>query len=192
MLTWFQLGQLGFALVLALAIAERIRAVHFRDATSDDAVRWLVRALEQGATQQARAWARARPATQLARLIEAANGHDGAARAAALRELLVDLREEATSRLRMLRVSATLASTVGLMGGILTIARGGDVKAAGLAALQAGGAERLAMSQAITTMAIGVATSAVVFQALSLLKPAAAKRLLQARQLERVLSTHSD
>lgn len=183
--TLFQLAQLGFALFLAIAIGERVRALFLRAAVSDEGFRWLLRAVQSGDLEAARCWAQERPSAQLARMIAVASAStDGSGD---LRELAIDLREEASVRLRLIRVSATLASTMGLLGGIVTIARGSSVEGAGLAALQAGGAERLTMNQAIATMAIGIATSALCFQALALLKPAATKLLTQLKQVERAL-----
>lgn len=181
MLSWFQVGQLAFAAFLIVVISERVFALYVRLATSDDAARWLARELEAKSPDGPRAWARARPEAQLARIVELALDD---ARRDELGELFVDVRAETLARLSMLRVSATIASTLGLLGGIVTLARGAP-EAAGLLALQAGGLQRLAMNEAISTMAIGVATSAFCFHALALLRTAAEKRLTQARQLAR-------
>lgn len=184
MMSWFQLAQLGFAFFIAMVLGERIRALHWRLATSDEAVRWLLRELASGDRSAARAWADARPTTQAARLILAAGER---ADEGALRELLLDLREEATARLSLLRVAATLSSTLGLLGGILTLTHV-MTPDAGLLALKAGAVERLIMEQAIATMAIGVGTSAACFQGLALLRPAAQKLIAQAQQLVAVLA----
>jgi hypothetical protein len=90
----------------------------------------------------------------------------------------------------LLRVSATLASTTGLLGGILALARG-SASSAGLWALSAGGAERHNLDEAIATMAIGVALSALCFQALALLRPAAQRLVTQTAHLARAVGTHS-
>jgi hypothetical protein len=178
-LSWFQLAQLAFAAFVIAVISERVRALHSASATSDDAARWLSRSFEAGAHHRIRNWVHARPSTQLSRIAELALDDP-----AEMRELLADLRDESLARLGLLRASATLASTLGLLGGILTLARGTSHNA-GLLALQAGAVERLTMDEAITTMAIGVGTSALCFQALALLRPAAEKHLAQARQLAR-------
>ena len=182
--SWFQLAQLCVALALAIVIGERVRSLHFRDATSEEAFRWLLRTLDRGDTESARAWARARPRTQLARMVELT--FVSSQPAGELRELILELREESTAWLRMLRVGATLVSTLGLLGGILTLALGSS-RHAGLMALQAGGVERMTMNEALATMAIGVATSALCFQGLAVLRPAAQRSLQQVRQLERLL-----
>lgn len=182
--SWFQLGQLAVALYLSSVIARRVHALYYRDATSEEAFRWLQQNLERGDRDVVRAWAQARPRAQLARMIELA--FTSSQRVAELRELCVDLRDESLASLRTLRVGATLVSTLGLMGGILTLALGSS-RHAGLMALQAGRAERMTMNEALATMAIGVATSALCFQAVALLKPAAQRAILQVRKLERLL-----
>jgi hypothetical protein len=181
--SWFQLGQLALATFVIAVTAERIAVLHLRAATSDEAVRWLVRMLQSGSRDAPQQWARARPAAQLARIIEASRLPNAELE---LRELMAELRDESLARLGGLRTSATLASTLGLLGGIVTLARGAP-ESAGLDALRAGALERLAMHEAIATMAIGVATSAFCFQALSLLRVAAEKRIAQARQLARAV-----
>lgn len=183
MQTLYQLGQLAYALFVLALIAERVRTLCFVAATSDGAVKWIVRSLEQGDTTLPLSWARRRPASHVARLLAAAPTDDGEGEVG---ECLIDLQAEAIARLRLIRVCATLASTLGLLGGILVLARGHGVDA-GLAALKAGAAERSALDEAIATMAVGVATSAICFQALALLRPAAQKLLLQARQVARSL-----
>jgi hypothetical protein len=183
--SWFQLCQLAVTLFLSVVIGRRVHALYYRVATSEETFRWLLRTLERGDREPARAWARARPGAQLARMIELA--FTSSQPAAELRELVVELRDESTASLRMLRVAATLVSTLGLMGGILTLALGSS-RHAGLMALQAGRVERMTMNEALATMAIGVATSALCFQALVVLKPAAQRAMLQVRQLERLLA----
>lgn len=183
--SWFQLAQLSVAAFLAVVIGQRVHTLHYRAATSEEAFRWLLRTLERGDREPVCAWARERPGAQLARMIELA--FTSSQPAAELRELVVELRDESTASLRMLRVAATLVSTLGLMGGILTLALGSS-RHAGLMALQAGRVERMTMNEALATMAIGVATSALCFQALAVLKPAAQRAMLQVRQLERLLA----
>lgn len=183
--SWFQLFQLAITLFLSVVISRRVHALHYRDATSEDAFRWLLRTLERGEREPVRAWARERPRAQLARMIELA--FTSSQPAAELRELVSELRDESTASLRTLRVAATLVSTLGLMGGILTLALGSS-RHAGLMALQAGRVERMTMNEALATMAIGVATSALCFQALAVLRPAAQRAMLQVRQLERLLA----
>lgn len=177
----FRWAQVLFALLVALVVGERVYFLHYRAATSDAAFRWIVRALERGAEEPLRQFALARPSTQLGRLLSAMlSDHTGVA----AREQLFDLRDEALVRLRLLRVCATIASTLGLLAGILALARANS-DSRELLALQAGAAQRHALSEAIASMAIGVATSAFCFQALASLRTAAERMLLQARQVAR-------
>jgi hypothetical protein len=151
--------------VLALII-ERMRALCWVHAISDDAFK---RMLEQPRL------ARARPESALADALLAEDAQ----------EALAELREIASARLRLLRVCATLASTLGLLGGILLLA-GAPLPNQGLLALAAGAVARARMDGALGTMAIGVGSSAFCFQALSILRAAAAKQLRQAEQIARV------
>lgn len=195
--------QMAFALFVALAVAERVRFLYARAATSDVALAWLTQRLEAGDHDAALAWAAERPDSHVARVLIAAlaSANDSVAgsladpadreavaraererllaRDAETRECLLDLREEASARLRMLRVCATLASTIGLLGGILALASAGGTH------VGSAGLSRHGLADAIATMAIGVATSALCFQALALLRPAAQRLVTQATQVAR-------
>lgn len=177
MLGWFQLLQLGFALFVVVLIAGRVHELCWRAPISDALARWLVDALVARDIEAVRAFCAERPDSHAARLaahtlqdVQQADTDSG--------ELLADLYEEAGARLLALRVSATLASTTGLLGGILALARDSQ-QSAGLLALKAGAAAHHNLSQAIFTMALGVALSAVCFQALALLRPAAQRLVTQ-------------
>jgi len=186
---WFQLAQLGFALIVGLLVAERVRALYLRAASSDEAQRWLVAALEAGELDGPRRWVETRPEAHSARVLHAvldrAEGVDAVDGKDDLGEVLVDLRADTLARLKLLRVSATLASTLGLLGGILTLARG-SADRRDLLALSAGAAQRATLDEAITSMAIGVATSAFCFQAVSLLRRRAQRQLVETARLARV------
>ena len=172
-----------FALIVALVVAERVRALYGTALVSDDALRWLLRELETRKIEHPRAWAEQRSHTYVGRVLRAA--FDDTDSETEVNECLLDLRDEAGARLRMLRVCATLASTLGLLGGIIVLARS-NAFGGGLSALILGAKQRAAMPEAIATMAIGVATSAFCFQALALLRPAAQKALMQAQQIARL------
>ncbi|MEY4578160.1 MAG: hypothetical protein RL701_2863, partial [Pseudomonadota bacterium] len=86
----------------------------------------------------------------------------------------------------VLRVGATIASTVGLMIGILRI-RGGAGEHAGLLALEAGLAEKVALGEALFSMAVGVATSAVCFHAVGALREAAGEVMGQGTKVAEAL-----
>lgn len=171
MLWWFSWLQLGFALFVVGLVAERMRTLYWRQAISEQAFKQLL----SDASLRAR-WASERGESALARALVADDAREGVA----------DVREIASARLRLLRVCATLASTLGLLGGILLLA-GAPMPGQGLLALQAGAVARARMDGAITTMAIGLGSSAFCFQALSVLRRAAQKQLHQAEQIARAL-----
>jgi hypothetical protein len=183
-LSWFSLGQLGFALLVVGLVAERAYVLAWRSALSEEATRWLMRQLERADRSQLVRFCQQRPQAQLAQVVLCALDADAESE---LPELLLSLREQSLARLRLLRVSATLASTLGLLGGILTLA-GVFGAPNDLSALKAGGAQRLTLSHALTTMAIGVATSAFCFQALAVLRPIAERQLASAQRAAREAS----
>jgi hypothetical protein len=157
--------QLGFALVVGALAADRIRALCWTHAISEPAFKRMLREPHV---------ARVRPESVLA---QALYGDEPA-------EAIADAREIATARLRLIRVSATMASTLGLLGGILMLA-GMPLPNQGLLALASGALERARMDTAIATMAIGVGSSAFCFQALSILRIAARTLLTQAERVAR-------
>jgi hypothetical protein len=171
-LTWLQLV---FSGVLLGVIAERVRYLLFRAALSDEGWSFVQRGLQAGEILQLRAFAQAQPDTHVGAVLRAALEPDPDQE---LAEIVSWLHERSAARLRLVRVGATLASSLGLMTGILCIQRGFG-EPAGLLALEAGLPQKLAMSQALFAMGIGVATSAVCFYALSLLKPAAQALIAQ-------------
>jgi hypothetical protein len=180
-LGWFQLGQLAYALFVVLLVAERVHVLCWRAPLSEAGLRFLLGACAAGDQQAVDRFCAARPDSHAARILRREREGQGDE---AIGELLADLYEEAGARLLALRVSATLASTTGLLGGILALA-GGGTAGAGLLALKAGEAQRHSLSEAITTMAIGVALSAVCFQALAQLRPAAQRLVAQDAALAR-------
>jgi hypothetical protein len=167
-LTWLQLALSG---VLLGVIAERAHYLLFRAKLSEEGLSFVDRSLRDGAIAELRAFARAQPEAHVSAVLRAAFEPDPE-RDEELAELVSWLREQSASRLRVVRVGATIASSLGLLVGILCIQRGFG-EPAGLLALEAGLPQKLAMSQALFAMAIGVATSAVCFYALALLRPAA-------------------
>ncbi len=150
--------------MLALVV-ERMRTLFWVHAISDDALKRMLREPQL---------AHARDESVLAQALLSDEPM----------EMLADARDIASARLRILRVCATLASTMGLLGGILLLA-GAPIPSQGLLELAAGGAARARVSGAITTMAIGVGSSAFCFQALSLLRTAAQRLLAQAEKIAR-------
>lgn len=99
----------------------------------------------------------------------------------------MDLRQAASARLAVLRGCATLASVLGLLGGIMAI-RGGFSGNAGLLELQAGLAQQVALAEALERMAIGVGTSAVCFYALGVFRRAARDLIVQITQIAHLIA----
>jgi len=190
-LTWLQLAVSG---VLLGVIAERARYLLFRAKLSEEGWAFVDRSLRAGEIVQLRAFARAQPEAHVSAVLRAAFDPEPE-RDEELAELVSGLREQSAAGLRLLRVGATIASSLGLLVGILCIQRGFG-EPAGLLALEAGLPEKLAMSQALFAMAIGVATSAVCFYALSLLRPAAQALIAQsaraAHLVQDALASSSD
>ena len=128
--------------------------------------RALDRALDAGDIEQARALARAGGGAWLARIARAALDVWAAPSTVtgALDEALADLRDDADSGLRPLRVVATLASTLGMLSAILAL-NGVGVRSGGLLALQAGLQQSLAVEQAVAAVALGGSTAVVLLVA---------------------------
>lgn len=177
--------QLGLSAVLLALIVERVRYLLLVAPLSPEGLRFVSEALEQGRAREARVWVDAAPQTHVGQLLHAGL----VARAEAdddLSDILFDLQARCLARLRAVRVGATVASTLGLLVGILRI-RGGLGPAQGLLALEAGLAEKVALGQALSAMALGVGTSAVCFYALGILREAARALLAQSTKVAGVL-----
>ncbi|HEX6243312.1 MAG TPA: hypothetical protein VFZ61_20505 [Polyangiales bacterium] len=152
---------------------------------SPEGLRFVSDALEQGRVDEARSWAEQAVQTHVGQLLRA--GLVGSRQPDDdLSDLLFDLQARSLVRLRALRVGATIASTTGLLVGILRI-RGGLGPDQGLLALEAGLAEKVALGQALSAMAIGIGTSAVCFYALGVLREAAKAVLTQGTKVAGVL-----
>jgi biopolymer transport protein ExbB/TolQ len=164
-------------------VAERAHALFVRYAVSEAALLFVARSLREGDFEAARAWAEARPHTLLAALIAPGQADEGGDDSASL---LSELSHRTHERLLALRVAATLSSTLGLFGGVVAIARGMG-GAPGLLGLQAGLAERVAMQDALFSMALGVGTAAVCFHALSRFRARARELVTQLRSVAHLL-----
>ncbi len=154
--------------------------------------RALDRALDAGDLAQARALARAADAAWLARIARAALDVWGEQRAvvAALDEALADLRGEADSGLLPLRMVASLASTLGMLAAILAL-NGVGVPHGGLVALQAGLAQRLAVAQAVASVAVGGSTAILVLLARGVVRRHTKRLYDEAVRLIASLTTHA-
>lgn len=193
MLDWLLLLQLALSVGLAGVIAERAVYLLLVAPASPRALRWLSQSVGEGRTDRALFWARQRSNTHVARILltalepvsERSPAPDDADD---LGELILQLTERAVLRLRLIRVGATVSSTTGLLIGIVRIS-GGYAAPSGLLALEAGLTERMALSSALFSMAVGVGTSAVCFYATSQFRKAARQLITQsarAAQLVRI------
>jgi hypothetical protein len=185
---FFTLLQLGVSATLLGVIGDRVYCLLVAAPLSRRGVEFVLRSLERSQIDALRAFARGTAPAHISRVLsvalDPASEHER--HEDALTELSFELSAETTVRLRALRVGATVASTLGLLVGILRL-RGGFSKPPGLLALEAGLTERLAVSDALFSMALGVGTSAVCFYALSLLGEAARSLIAQRSRVERAL-----
>ncbi len=164
-------------LFLIAVVVERCRALLFVAPASRTFVSALAESLESGAHAQAQRLARALPRCWASRLLLACVQGHPAEQLEQTETTLADLRLEAGARLTMLRVSATISSTLGLLGGILAIRRG--FSGEGLLSLSAGLAQQVALNQALSHMAVGMGTAAFSFTAFALFRGAARDLLAQ-------------
>lgn len=184
----YELGQVLFALAVMGLIAERVRALAYRAATSDRAMKWLADRLRAGDGDSAQAWARRVPESFVARLVLETLDQGNSERDPEL--MRVELRHVVGARLGVLRGCATLASALGLLGGILAIRRGFS-GGGGLLALQAGLAQQVALAEALQCMALGVGTSALCFFALGEFRKAVRQLLAQTAHITHLLAEYT-
>lgn len=170
------IAQLVLSSALLLVIAERTHYLCFSAPLSRMGAEWVKAQLQSSTPESLIVWARLSPRAHVARLVRAAFESDFVEEA--LGEEQAELTELVSRRLRLIRVGATLSSTTGLLVGILRF-RVGFLGSSGLLALERGLPERIATSQALFAMAIGISTSAVCFYALSNLRRAASLLLSQ-------------
>jgi biopolymer transport protein ExbB/TolQ len=150
--------QMLVAGTIAAVVAERLWALVWLAPLSAPLADAVARALHCASRSALQEIVLSRPRSHAAQLIQA--------QAEDLDEALHALRAEAGQRLGLLRVLATLSSTLGLLTGIWALMDGFDPSRAGLDALESGLPERLAMSRALAAMATGVGCSGVCFYAL--------------------------
>lgn len=172
-MTWYVALQCVLAAAVVAIVVERTRTLLFRAPLDTRTwLRALHAAVADGDRDGARALARvARPAW-VAEIATRALSADPAERAE-LDELLSDYRYEAFRRLRALRILASVGTASGFFGAVLELIWlfSGDH---GLAGLQAGRVERIALEGAALSVAIGIAVSVFAFVSLGILKRAAA------------------
>jgi biopolymer transport protein ExbB/TolQ len=178
----FTLIQLSLVLAVLIVVAERARVLWFRAPVSGRLCAELERCVRAGRLERVEALCSSSPFRWACRAALVARQKDVGTAADAL---FLDLRYEAERRLVTLRIAATLASTLGLLGGILAIRQG--FGAGGLLALESGLAQQVALARALSTMALGIGTSAICFAAFAAFRTAARHVLSQA---QRVLQAH--
>ena len=186
MLSYFNFAQIAFALVVGAVVLERSRLLLY-DAPAGRA---FIKALREHL--EAEDMAALLVLAEVGRPAWAARVLDSGLRAGSWREadaemaeLLGDLKYEGSRRLPMLRASATIASTTGLLGAILALASG--FSGEGLTALKAGAAEGAALRESLVTMAIGIGLSGFCFFAFALLRRSALSSLREATLVARTL-----
>jgi hypothetical protein len=189
-MSWFNWLQLAWAAVVVAVLGERAVALFHRLPTGARGLALVTERLGAGDLAAVRAWANERPGTLLGQLLGRCLVPMPWAEPPEPAILLAELTDHTQARLTWLRVAATLSSTLGLLGGVMAIARGLG-PARGLVALQSGLAERLAMDEALLSMALGVGTAAVCFYGLSRLRPAARQLIAQARSLSHLLPVNT-
>ncbi len=167
--------------VALVAVAQRCRLLLFTAPVSAALFEALSRALTAGNLAAARALARESARRWPSRVVLAALGAGGEDGPDAVDTELSDLASKAEAQLGLIRVSATLGSTLGLLGAILAIQRG--FSGHGLLALRAGLAQQVALSEAVVHMAIGIGTAAFCFAAWGLLSRAARDGRRQTSQM---------
>lgn len=186
MLSWFNVLQLGFAAIVAAVAYERARVLFYEAPTTAQFLKVAQRRLQEGDLEAVRRMAEAAGSAWAGRVLRTGlEGPSWQEAAVEVSSLLSDLRYEASQRLGMLRVSATIASTTGLLGAILALSSG--FSADGLVALKAGAMESAALRQSLLTMAIGVGLSGFCFYAFGLFRRAALDAVRDATRVARAL-----
>jgi biopolymer transport protein ExbB/TolQ len=181
----FNLLQLLLAAVALALIAERFRALFYRARIdAGPYLRALGEELRAGRMQEARRLARAGRPAWVAELAHAVlQAEPGSEQVLALsEEACAALRDEAAKRIYVIYGLARVATPLALLGVILELT-GALSGRAGVQALQAGLVESSALSRALGTLAIGIATSTVCFAASAMVRKraqAAVKDLGQA------------
>lgn len=183
-MTFFHVLQLAFAAVALGVVVERVRFLFY--VAPLDTKPWL-RAVLDAIDEDDLATAtllvkRARPAliAEVAHAgLQARADGEGAGPAIDERASLAE--DQAVARLRAVRVFASLGSATGLLGAAIELGRlyGREY---GLAALQAGRAEALAISSALLAVVVGTAVSLVCWTAFRILQKHAAAVIADIRE----------
>lgn len=107
---------------------------------------------------------------------------DPGERAVEVEERLMDVDELATRNMRVLRISATIASALGFIGAAIEIwwIFNGQH---GLAGLEAGRVESEGLGHAVLSIGLGIATSSLALGSWTILRKAAKERVKECRRL---------
>jgi len=171
-------------------IAERLYVLCFQAPLSEELMALALEGARASNSSLLLSLAQGHRHSHCARLIAAATGTAG--RGEDADATLEDLRTEATARLSVLRMLATLCSTAGLLSGILALGRDVSPEEAGLLALKPGMVQRLVLTQALRHMAAGVGLSGLAFYGLGRLRRAAQGLIRQDERLARALRARGD
>ena len=155
---------------LIAVVVERARMLLFLAPAGPSFVEALSHEIDAGNGARVASLVRALPGCWVSRLVTMSDENELEHGVERIEIALADLRLEAQMRLPLLRVSATLSSTLGLLAGILAIQRGFSGK--GLLSLSAGLAQQIALNEALTHMAIGMGTAAFCFAAFAIFRQA--------------------
>lgn len=163
MLTAYHALQLLLAAYVAALISERTRTLFYRaPLEARPYARAALRAVRSGDWDAASSLARTGQPAWIAEVLTAAVEARGRGEPVtlALDEVLVELKYQAERSLGSLRVLASLASVLGMLGAVIEALRflSGDV---GLLGLMAGLSERAAFQRALLAFVIGASTAAV-------------------------------
>ncbi len=188
-MTAFNAVQLLLAAVALALIAERFRTLYYRARIDPGPYLEALREdLQAGRTKAAIALAEAGRPAWVAELAHAvlrveANGErsEGVAD-----EVCADRRDEAGRRVYAVHGLARVATPLALLGVILELTSALGVRG-GLQALQAGLVESEALSHALCTLAIGIATSAVCFAASGMLRKRAVALVRDLKRTREIL-----
>jgi hypothetical protein len=184
--TLFHIAQLAFLLAVVALVVERVRTLSFVSALDAASFRRALSALVRADhLDRATALVRdARPAW-VAEVVwplfdpESPSRED---RRIDLEDGLMAVEARAVRGMRILRISASIASALGFIGAASEIhgIYSGDH---GILGLQAGLVENLALDHAVVSIALGIATSSLALGAWSLLKNVAKHRIAECRRV---------
>ena len=189
-MTYFNALQLLLAAVALALIAERFRSLFYR--ARIDAGPYLAALrydLQAGRIHAARELAETGRPAWIPELVHAVlrAETDGEQAEGVADEVCANRRDDAGRGIYLLHGLARAATPLALLGVILELSSALSGRGAGLQALQAGSVQNIALSRALSTLAIGIATSAVCFVASGMLRKRALALVKDLRQTMEIL-----